>query len=74
VIPSVLYASDPAAFKKARRVVFWISADPRRLPLHLEASTFIGSVRADLIRIEEPAVRRPAAGVVSDGSPCKADP
>jgi hypothetical protein len=74
VIPSVLYASDPAAFKKARRVVFWISADPRRLPLRLEASTFIGTVRADLIRIEEPAVLRPTAGAASDGSPYKANP
>ena len=68
VIPSLLYASDPAAFKTARRVVFWISADPRRLPLRLEASTFIGTVRADLVRIEEPGVLRPAASVVTDRS------
>jgi hypothetical protein len=68
VIPSVLYASNPQYFKQARRVVLWISADPRRLPLRLEASTFIGTVRADLIRIEEPDVLRPAANVVLDRS------
>jgi hypothetical protein len=64
VIPSVVYASNPAVFKEARRVVLWISADQRRLPLRLEASTFIGTVRADLIRIDEPDVLRPAASVV----------
>jgi hypothetical protein len=74
VIPSLVYASDPAAFKETRRVVFWISADPRRLPLRLEASTFIGTVRADLIRIEEPDVLRPAASVVLDRSLDNANP
>lgn len=74
VIPSVLYASNSALSKEARRVVLWISADPRRLPLRVEASTFIGTVRTDLISIEEPAVLRPAAGVVSDSSLDNANP
>jgi hypothetical protein len=74
VIPSVLYASNPAVFKESRRVVLWISADPRRLPLRLEASTFIGTVRADLIRIEEPDVLRPAGSVVLDRSLDNANP
>jgi hypothetical protein len=70
----VLYASNPAVFKESRRVVLWISADPRRLPLRLEASTFIGTVRADLIRIEEPDVLRPAGSVVLDRSLDNANP
>lgn len=74
VIPSVLYASKPEVSEKARRVVLFISADPRRLPLRLEASTFIGTVRADLISVEQPAVLRPASGVVSDSSLGNANP
>jgi hypothetical protein len=74
VIPSVLYESSSAVSKEARRVVLWISADPRRLPLRAEASTFVGTVRADLIRIDEPDVLRPAASVVLDRSLDNANP
>ncbi|MGH7865904.1 MAG: hypothetical protein ACREQB_13000 [Candidatus Binataceae bacterium] len=32
----------------------WVSADERRLPLRVEAGTFIGSLRVDLVRIDHP--------------------
>jgi len=52
VVPGVIYLSKGDLRKKARRLTVWVSADKRRLPLRLEASVFIGSIRVELIRVE----------------------
>ncbi len=55
VVPSFVYLSDNDARKKARETTVWISADGRHLPLRLEASAFIGTVRIDLVRVGDAA-------------------
>jgi len=52
IVPDVWYVSDGELRSEVRGTVLWISADERRLPLRIEAQAFIGSVRADLIRID----------------------
>jgi hypothetical protein len=52
VVPDVWYVSDGALRSEAHGTVLWISADERHLPLRIETQTFIGYVRADLIKID----------------------
>jgi hypothetical protein len=52
VVPGVVYLSDESLREKSRQMTVWVSADKRRLPLRVEAGTFVGSIRADLVRIE----------------------
>ncbi|MGH7949017.1 MAG: DUF3108 domain-containing protein [Candidatus Binataceae bacterium] len=54
IVPGIVYLSDEDLRKKSRYTLVWVSADERRLPLRVEAGTFIGSVRVDLIRIDNP--------------------
>jgi lipoprotein-anchoring transpeptidase ErfK/SrfK len=52
IVPDVWYVSDGELRSQAHGTVLWISADERHLPLRIEAQAFIGSVRADLIKID----------------------
>jgi Protein of unknown function (DUF3108) len=61
ITPTVLYMSDGNMRSEARQVTVWVSADKRHLPLRVEAAAFIGSVRADLVKID-------GAGAPSDVS------
>jgi hypothetical protein len=54
IVPGIVYLSDEDLRKKSRYTLVWVSADQRRLPLRVEAGTFIGSVRIDLVRIDNP--------------------
>ena len=55
VTPGVVYLSNGKLRNQARGMTIWISADRQHLPLRMEAATFIGTVRADLIQIDGPA-------------------
>jgi len=52
--PSVVWMSDKSMRDWARETIVWISADSRRLPLRIDAAIFIGTVRVDLVKVEEP--------------------
>jgi hypothetical protein len=52
IVPDVWYVSDGQLRSQAHGTVLWISADKRRLPLRIEAQAFIGSVSADLVKID----------------------
>jgi len=57
VAPGVVYLSNGKLRSQAREMTLWISADKRHLPLRMESSTFIGTVRADLVQIDGPPPR-----------------
>jgi Protein of unknown function (DUF3108) len=61
ITPTVVYMSDGNMRSEAREVEVWVSADKRHLPLRVQAAAFIGSVRADLVKID-------GAGAPSDVS------
>jgi hypothetical protein len=52
ITPTVAYMSDGNMRSEAREVTVWVSADQRHLPLRVQAAAFIGSVRADLVKID----------------------
>jgi len=54
VSPGIVYLSNGKLRRQARETTIWISADKGHLPLRMEAATFIGSVRADLVQIDGP--------------------
>ena len=54
VSPGVVYLSNGKLRSQAREMTIWISADSRHLPLRMESSTFIGTIRADLVQIDGP--------------------
>jgi hypothetical protein len=58
--PSVVWMSDKSMREWARATTVWISDDTRRLPLRIEAAIFIGDVRIDLVKVEEPGTSLPA--------------
>lgn len=51
IAPSVLYISGGGIRHKARRTTIWVSAGARHLPLRIESTVFIGSIRIDLVKI-----------------------
>ncbi len=53
VIPTLLYVSNPKNHYKVRQAVIWISADPRHVPLRIEADTFVGRIDIDLVKAPE---------------------
>jgi hypothetical protein len=61
ITPTVLYMSDGNMRSEAREVVVWVSADKRHLPLRVQAAAFIGSVRADLVKIDGAPAGREAS-------------
>ena len=54
VSPGIVYLSDGKLRRQARETALWISADKGHLPLRMEAATYIGTVRADLVQIDGP--------------------
>lgn len=52
--PSVIWMSDKSMREWASATTAWVSADERRLPLRIDAAIFIGAVRIDLVKVEEP--------------------
>jgi hypothetical protein len=56
IVPGVVYLNDNAMRRELRYTLVWVSTDDRRLPLRAEAGTFIGSLRADLVRVDNPAL------------------
>ncbi len=61
ITPTVLYMSDGNMRSEAREVEVWVSADQRHLPLRVQAAAFIGSVRADLVKIDGAPARTEAS-------------
>lgn len=62
--PAVVYLSDGKMRGEASATTIWISADARKLPLRVESTTFIGTVRIDLTKVDSPHA---AAAGESDG-------
>ncbi len=58
VSPGIVYLSNGKLRSQARETTIWISADKQHLPLRMEAATFIGVVRADLVQIDGPPVKQ----------------
>jgi hypothetical protein len=54
VSPGIVYLSDGKLRRQARETTLWVSADKGHLPLRMEAATYIGTVRADLVQIDGP--------------------
>ena len=52
IVPDVWYVSDGKLRSQAHGTVLWVSADKRHLPLRIQSEAFIGSVHADLIKID----------------------
>jgi len=63
--PGVVYMSDSKMRGEATATTIWISDDARKLPLRIESATFFGTVRIELIKVENPPA---AAAGKSDGS------
>lgn len=53
IVPDVWYVSDGKLRSQAHGTVLWVSADKRHLPLLIQSEAFIGSVRAELIKVED---------------------
>lgn len=49
VIPTVLYVSNPKNHYKVSKAIIWVSADGQRVPLRIEADTFVGRIYIDLV-------------------------
>lgn len=49
--PTILWASDKNLLGRAKRLILWVSDDSYHVPVRIEASTFIGSVRLDLTKV-----------------------
>jgi hypothetical protein len=54
VSPGIVYLSDGKLRQQARETTLWISADKGHLPLRIEAATYVGTIRADLVQIDGP--------------------
>ena len=54
VSPGIVYLSDGKLRRQARETTLWISADKGHLPLRIEAATYVGTIRADLVQIDGP--------------------
>jgi len=54
VSPGIVYLSNEKLRRQASETTLWISADKGHLPLRMEAATYIGTVRADLVQIDGP--------------------
>lgn len=52
ITPRVIYMSEGKMRSEAREVTVWVSADKRHLPLRVQAAAFIGSVQANLVKID----------------------
>jgi hypothetical protein len=52
IVPDVWYVSDGKLRSQAHGTVLWVSADKRHLPLLIQSEAFIGSVRAELIKVD----------------------
>jgi hypothetical protein len=52
IVPDVWYVSDGKLRSQAHGTVLWVSADKRHLPLRIQSEAFIGSVHADLIKVD----------------------
>ena len=52
IVPDVWYVSDGKLRNQAHGTVLWVSADKRHLPLRIQSEAFIGSVHADLIKVD----------------------
>jgi hypothetical protein len=52
IVPDVWYVSDGKLRSQAHGTVLWVSADKRHLPLRIQSEAFIGSVYADLIKVD----------------------
>jgi hypothetical protein len=52
IVPDVWYVSDGKLRSQAHGTVVWVSADKRHLPLLIQSEAFIGSVRAELIKVD----------------------
>ena len=67
--PWVVYMSDGKMRSQARATTIWVSDDARKLPLRIESATFIGTIRIDLVKVDnlhaKPAATAPKE---SDGS------
>jgi hypothetical protein len=56
IVPGVVYLNDKGMCGKLYYTLLWVSDDDRRLPLRAEFTTFVGSLRADLVSVDSPAL------------------
>ncbi|GEM_PF-1543630 len=68
VTPGIVYLSNGKLRGQARETTVWISADHRHLPLRMEAATFIGTVRADLVQIDGPPLEGETSAEAQSGT------
>jgi len=54
IAPSVVWLSESKFRQQVRNTVLWLSDDERHLPLRIEAATFVGSIRVELVRMRNP--------------------
>jgi hypothetical protein len=59
--PWVVYMSDAKMRSETRATTIWVSDDARKLPLRIESATFIGTIRIDLVKVENPHINPAAA-------------
>lgn len=55
IVPSVTYLSEGKVNDKVHQTALWVSADARRLPLRIESTVFIGSIRIELVKVIDDA-------------------
>ena len=66
--PTVVWLSRDEFLKQARETLIWVTDDARHLPLRVEAATFVGSIRIDLVQLHNapgPALAKTAAAPAS---------
>jgi uncharacterized protein DUF3108 len=51
IIPSVVWLSEGKFLNQVTRMVVWVSDDEQHLPLRIEATAFVGTIRVDLVQV-----------------------
>jgi len=62
IMPSVVWLSEGKFRNQVSQSVLWLSDDERHLPLRIEATAYIGTIRIDLIKILNGPVNAAVAG------------
>jgi hypothetical protein len=60
IIPSVVWLSEGKFRHQVSQMVVWVADDEQHLPLRIEASAFVGSIRIDLAQVVNDPQSNPA--------------
>jgi len=55
--PKIVAASDPSVTRAASRVTIWVSAREPRIPVRIEAQSYVGPIQAELVTLNESTTR-----------------